>query len=115
MGRLIKGAACMDDRFRLTYLADIYGGLLTEKQQDILNRYLNEDMSISEIAKDEDISRQAAFDLLKRSEKLLEGYDEKLGLFERYLKNSETLSGIEELCGDIPGVKELLDRLRDNI
>lgn len=105
----------MDDRFRLTYLADIYGGLLTEKQQDILNRYLNEDISISEIAKDEEISRQAAFDLLKRSEKLIEGYEEKLGLFERYMRNSETISEIEELCGNVPGASELLRKLRDNI
>ncbi len=103
----------MDERSRMIYLADIYGGLLTEKQLNILNSYLNEDMSISEIARDENISRQAAFDLLKRSEKLLEDYDEKLGLFERYLRNRELIERIREVCG--PAADELFEELLNNI
>ena len=105
----------MDERSRQVYLADIYGGLLTEKQQNILNSYLNEDMSISEIARDENISRQAAFDLLKRSEKLLEDYDEKLGLFGRYLRNREI---IEKIRGAVPQdgeLEELFEELLNNI
>ena len=75
----------MDKRFKLGYLFDIYGGLLTQRQQSILNMYLNEDLSLSEIAKIDNISRQAAFDLLKRSEGVLLNYDEKLKLFDRYM------------------------------
>ena len=103
----------MDERIRMIYLADIYGGLLTEKQLNILNSYLNEDMSISEIARDENISRQAAFDLLRRSEKLLEDYDEKLGLFERYLRNRELIERIREVCGS--AADELFEELLNNI
>lgn len=105
----------MDKRFKLTYLADIYGGLLTQKQQDILNMYLNEDMSFSEIAKVEDISRQAAFDLVKRSENLLLNYDEKLNLFDRYLENKKMLEEIKTLSEGNLRIQQLVDKLTENI
>ena len=105
----------MDERSRQIYLADIYGGLLTEKQQNILNSYLNEDMSISEIAREENISRPAAFDLLKRSEKLLEDYDEKLGLFERYLRNRELIGKIRTAVPPQGELEELFEELLNNI
>lgn len=105
----------MDERSRLIYLADIYGGLLTEKQQDILNSYLNEDITISEIARSENISRQAAFDLVKRSEKLLENYDEKLGLFEKYLENLAIVEKLSVLTQGDSECEKLLAKLRENI
>ena len=105
----------MDKRFKLTYLIDIYGGLLTEKQQDILNMHLNEDLSLSEIAKSENISRQAAFDLVKRSENLLLNYDEKLNLFERYIENKEMLEQIRALSEGNERINELIDKLIENI
>lgn len=86
----------MDKHFKMTYLLDIYGGLLTEKQQSILGMHYNDDLTLTEIATGENVSRQAAFDLVKRAEKILISYDEKLGLFEKYLKNRETLSLIED-------------------
>ena len=105
----------MDKRFKLTYLIDIYGGLLTEKQQDILNMHLNEDLSLSEIAKSENISRQAAFDLVKRSENLLLNYDEKLNLFDRYIENREMLEAIRALSEGNERINEIIDKLIENI
>lgn len=107
----------MDKRFKMTYLLDIYGGLLTEKQQAILNMHYNEDLSLSEIAANENVSRQAAFDIVKRAEKLLLGYDEKLGLFEKYLKNTETLNIIyEEISsGNIKEALKNTDILKEEL
>ncbi len=105
----------MDKRFKLGYLFDIYGGLLTQRQQSILNMYLNEDLSLSEIAKIDNISRQAAFDLLKRSEGVLLNYDEKLKLFDRYMKNREMLEELKLLSGEDADALLLIDKLMDNI
>ena len=105
----------MDKSFKLGYLFDIYGGLLTQKQQSILNMYLNEDLSLSEIAKIDNISRQAAFDLLKRSEGVLLNYDEKLKLFDRYIKNRELLEELKTCVDKNVDALSLIDKLMDNI
>ena len=107
----------MEKHFQLVYLLDLYGGLLTEKQYHILNSYYNEDQTISEIAEAESVSRQAAFDLLKRTEKLLMEYDEKLQLLDKYLRNKETISRILQTCGCSADAdcKKLLSQLEENL
>ncbi|MFA0814695.1 MAG: YlxM family DNA-binding protein [Anaerofustis sp.] len=107
----------MEKHFQLVYLLDLYGGLLTDKQFHILNNYYNEDQTISEIAEAEGVSRQAAFDLLRRAEKILEGYDGKLHLFDKYLKNRETIRTIRQVCECQTGsvCAELLAELEDNL
>lgn len=72
-----------EQRMRLGRLFDIYGGLLTEKQQQCLNFYFNDDLSLTEIAEEVGVSRQAIHDLLKRVEQILERNEEKLGLLAR--------------------------------
>ncbi len=105
----------MDKRFKLGYLFDIYGGLLTQKQQSILNMYLNEDLSLSEIAKLDNISRQAAFDLLKRSENVLLDYDKKLRLFDRYMENRTLLQELSALTPKDSQAESIIEKLLDNI
>ncbi len=107
----------MEKHFQLVYLLDLYGGLLTEKQYHILNSYYNEDQTISEIAEAESVSRQAAFDLLKRTEKLLMEYDEKLQLLDKYLRNKETIRRILQTCGCSADAdcKKLLSQLEENL
>ena len=61
-------------------LYDLYGGLLTPKQQNIFDLYYQNDYSIGEIAEELEISRQAVFDALKRSESILKDYEQKLAL-----------------------------------
>lgn len=78
-------------------LFDFYGKLLTEKQQDILSLYYEQDLSLGEIAEDQGVSRQAIHDLLKRSEKILQGYEEKLGLVKKFNLEREKLTKILEL------------------
>lgn len=65
---------------RMNQLLDVYRELLTLKQKNVLLAYYDEDFSLSEIAEDMKISRAAVNDHLKRSEKLLEEYEQKLKL-----------------------------------
>ena len=66
-------------------LWDIYNGLLTETQQEITNLYFNLDLTVSEIAEEKGISRQAVSECLKTCKKQLEEYDGKLK-FDRALR-----------------------------
>ncbi|MGR6836610.1 YlxM family DNA-binding protein [Syntrophomonas erecta] len=68
----------------ITMLKDFYGPLLTEKQQAVLYLYYENDWSMTEIAGHMGITRQAVFDLLKRSEKALEEYEDRLHLVARF-------------------------------
>ena len=62
----------------LAQLLDLYGNLLTKKQKDVMEQYYSEDLSLSEISENLEISRQAIYDTIKRSEKLLYQYEEEL-------------------------------------
>lgn len=68
---------------RVNQLLGFYGGLLTDKQQAMLNLYYEEDFSLAEIADHYDISRQAVRDNLKRAEQTLEHYEDQLHLLAR--------------------------------
>ncbi len=67
-------------------LFDFYGDLLTDHQKSVYEAYIQEDLSLSEIAQDAGISRQGVHDMIKRCRHILEGYEEKLHLVERFLK-----------------------------
>ena len=74
-------------------LLDFYGNLLTDKMRDCLELYLNDDLSLAEIADDAGISRQGAHDTVKRALSQLHSYEEKLGLVARF---SEQKKIVEE-------------------
>lgn len=96
----------MDDRIKLSILIDLYGVLLTDKQRDIMNLYYNDDLSLAEIGEITNTSRQAVFDIIKRCDKLLLEYEEKLCL----LKN-ETESKVFKK--NLLGMLELIDKSDD--
>jgi predicted DNA-binding protein YlxM (UPF0122 family) len=79
----------------MALLVDFYGPLLTEKQRNVWDLHYQQDLSLTEIAEIARISRQAIHDLLKRTEKILVGYEEKLGLVQRFLTEREKLLAIE--------------------
>ncbi len=62
----------------IALLLDVYGDLLTDRQQRIARDYFYDDLSLSEISENEDISRQGAHEIIKRTEQLLLFYEEKL-------------------------------------
>ena len=73
----------MDKNVKVSILCDLYGKLLTEKQFEFLNDYYNNDLSLSEIAENNDITRQAVRDIIKKGEKKLFEYEEKLGIMKK--------------------------------
>ncbi len=93
----------MKDVFRVSFLFDFYGPLLTEKQQDLIKQYFLEDLSLAEIAEGAGVSRQAVHDLIKRAESALEEYERKLGLVATHLAVKDalklTVSEIDSLAG----------------
>lgn len=77
-----------------TLLYDFYGELLTDHQKNIYESAVLNDMSLSEIAEEEGISRQGVHDIIKRCNKLLTGYEEKLHLIEKFQKTKEKIEEI---------------------
>ena len=80
------------DKFSFIGLWDVYSGLLTETQQEITNLYFNLDLTVSEIAKEKGISRQAVSECLKGCKTQLEEYENKLHFYERLQKLSLDIS-----------------------
>ena len=71
------------DKFSFIALWDVYGGLLTDVQSEITDMYFNLDLTVSEIAAEKGISRQAVSDCIKGCKKQLESYEEKLRVCEK--------------------------------
>ena len=95
-----------DKIVQIALLFDFYGQLLTEKQIEIIDMYYNNDLSLSEIAEQQDISRQGVYDTLKRAEKTLFEYEDKLGLVNRFLLQKESLSEINTMLDKILEIEE---------
>lgn len=119
----------MEKIFEQGLLYDFYGELLTEHQRRIYEEAVYNDMSLSEIAEEEGISRQGVHDLIKRCDKILCGYEEKLHLAARFVEAKKTvlealkLTETEILCrkreearqDGLLEIKELLNRLLEEL
>ena len=73
----------LDELLEVSTLLDYYKNLLSDKQREYLINHFEDDLSLSEIAKNNDVSRQAVYDNIKRGIKLLKDYEEKLGFHEK--------------------------------
>lgn len=91
----------MDEILRLTFLYDFYGELLTEKQKLVFEMHYQNDLSLSEIGEELSISRQAVRDQLKRTEKILIGYEEKLRLVERFQQQQRAVLKMKNILDEI--------------
>lgn len=80
-----------------TLLYDFYGELLNEHQRNIYQEAVFLDLSLSEIADEHGISRQGVHDLIKRVNKTLGGYEEKLHLIEKFLETKDKVHRIDQL------------------
>lgn len=90
----------LEDVVRKGRLLDLYGPLLTEKQRRCMEMYFDMDLSLSEIGEELNISRQGAYDMLKRASQSLEKYEQRLHLLARY----------DVVRGKIDEAEALLDR-----
>lgn len=96
----------MDTRLRQSLLYDFYGELLNDHQKEVFSAAIFDDMSYSELAEEYGVSRQAAFDLVRRINKKLEKFEESLGLLERFMAAKDKM---DELAKSVDGIKKTLD------
>lgn len=81
----------MEKHIEISMLVEIYGKLLTEKQYQVISDYYNEDLSLSEIAENNNISRQGVRDIIKKGESKLFEYEEKLQIMKKIQENEKTI------------------------
>ena len=103
----------MEKILEQTLLYDFYGELLTEHQRQVYEDVVLNDFSLSEVAENRGISRQGVHDMIRRCNKSLEEYENKLHLVEKFLTIKENVNRIRQLTGnpeDQP-VSELMEQI----
>jgi len=104
----------LEKTMRLNYLFDFYQTLLTPKQREYMNMYYLEDFSLVEIAELSNVSRQAIYDNIKRTESILETYEENLLLYDKFDRRSELLGQLKEVAvapNDRHAFQQLMNQL----
>ena len=102
----------LEERDYQILLYDIYGGLLTEKQQNVFDFYYQDDYSLSEIADELGISRQGVHDNIKRSVKILEEYEEKLHLAQKELEKRTLIKKAIQILNENGSQSEIVEILK---
>lgn len=111
----------MEEKVKISMLCEFYGKLLTEKQYELINDYYNNDLSLSEIAENNDITRQAVRDIIKKGEKKLFEYEEKLKFMQRTLdqekKIEKALSKLLEIQKKYPNqqIEKALEDIKEEL
>lgn len=99
---------------RMNYLYDFYQSLLTPKQRSYMALYYLDDFSLGEIAEEYGVSRQAVYDNIKRTEAMLEEYEEKLSLFQKFQERSKLIQKIKKcLIEENPSQQALLEMVAE--
>ncbi len=108
----------MDKNLHMSELIDLYGGLLTDKQRDVMELYYNDDLSLAEIAEQYEISRQGVHDSIRRGEESLEHYDKVLGLAQQQAEYVSQLNLFKDMaleafeeCKKHSFAKDIADKL----
>lgn len=111
----------MEKNIKISILCQIYGNLLTKKQLEILTDYYNNDLSLTEIAENNQITRQAVRDIIKKGENKLFELEEKLSFMEKTMKQEKLLqevftelSKIEETSSD-KKIEKILENIRKEL
>lgn len=99
----------MEEILEQALLYDFYGELLTEHQQKVYEDVVFNDLSYSEVAKEQGISRQGIYDLIKRINRILAGYEEKLHLVEQFMQAKKLAAAIHTLTEHYLEEKDLDD------
>ncbi len=96
---------------RVNFLFDFYHALLTPKQRNYMALYYLDDLSLGEIAESYDVSRQAVYDNIKRTELMLEEYEEKLELLDKYQRRQQLLETLRQQIAEEKDQKTVLDTI----
>lgn len=93
---------------RMNALFEFYAALLTDKQMNYIELYYADDYSLAEIAEEFGVSRQAVYDNIKRTEKVLESYEMKLHMYSDYIVRSQIFDEMAEKYADDSFIQEKL-------
>ena len=85
---------------RMNFLFDFYQALLTDKQRSYMELYYLDDHSLGEIAGSYEVSRQAVYDNIRRTEAMLEEYEEKLQLFSKFQQRQKVMEQLTNAIKD---------------
>ena len=106
----------MEKNIRISILCDIYGSLLTDKQKDVLDLYYNDNLSLSEISEEINITRQAVRDSIVKAEKKLYSFEENLGLMGKMKKQKEIIADLNEIQTEVnSSIKIKIDNIIQKI
>lgn len=87
-----------DKLVRKAFLFDFYGELLNEHQRNVYQTFVCDNLSLSEIAQENGVSRQSIHDLIKRCDSILEQYESKLHLYEKFQVMKQDIATVQELA-----------------
>ena len=114
----------MEKIVRQGQLYDFYGELLTEHQKKIYEDVVFNDLSLSEIAAERGISRQGVYDLIRRCDRILEEYEEKLHLVQKFLdiqnkvrliREEALRASDEKRMPDVQGILRISDEILEEL
>ncbi len=109
----------MNEILRRTLLFDFYGELLTAHQQEVYQEVVFNDVSFSELAESEHVSRQSIHELVRKCDRLLEAYEEKMHLVSRFESIRENVYKIRQVLestgGDPASGKDVIMEITDRI
>ena len=107
----------MEKKVEVSILCQIYGKLLTKKQFEFIDDYYNNDLSLSEIAENNNITRQAVRDVIKKGENKLFEFEEKLLIMKKMLKQEKQIQQIIEELNKITDTSsdKKIEKILNNI
>ncbi len=108
----------MDKKAQVGLLFSFYRNMLTDRQNECVDLYYNEDLSLSEISEHLGITRQGVRDNIKRAEQSMYDIEQRLGLASKFLRIQEKLDNIDDIIREIeqsPNVRYLSDDIKHKI
>ncbi len=97
------GVFSMAKDMKISFLLDFYGNVLTDKQREVVEYYYNDDLSLSEIAENEGITRQGVRDAVKRAEAQLLELEDRLGFARRF---QQTQRALQQICSAAERIRD---------
>ncbi|MBM7578469.1 putative DNA-binding protein [Jeotgalibacillus terrae] len=98
---------------RVNFLYDFYQMLLTPKQRSYMSLYYLDDYSLGEIAEEYDVSRQAVYDNIRRTEAMLEEYESKLLLFQKFQERTKVIEQLKAAASEQTELLSIIDTLEE--